>query len=91
MANIKIDYVLKGKRSSVSIDPMMFSVFSIRHGSEDNAREIIKQSIAEGSCYSTKDMTMSKSVQNMIFRDCCRPSLIDKYDNDEYQYDIEDF
>ena len=91
MATVKVDYVLDGKKSSITIDALMFNVYSIKCGSEEAARADIRQAISNYYCVSTQKMTMSKSVQNMIFRDCCRPSLIEKYDNYEGQFDIEDF
>jgi hypothetical protein len=91
MAKIKVDYTLNGKRSSVSVDRTMFIVFSIKMGSVEEAREDIRNAIANGYCMSSPNKTMAQSVQDMIFRDCCKPSLIDKLDNDEGQFDIEDF
>jgi hypothetical protein len=91
MGSVLVHYVLDGKKSSVTVDSLMFNVFAIKCGTQEDARRSIRMAIQNGLCVSTKDMTMSKSVQNMIFRECCRPSLITRYDNFEGQFDIEDF
>ena len=92
MTNVKIDYYLNGSKSSVTIDSFIFGVFCIQIGSESKARQHIRDSIQ--NCfpeYPPENITMSKWVLHNIFTLCCKPSLIDKYENYEGQFDFEDF
>ena len=91
MSTEKINYFLEGKQSSITMDKEMFDVFSILCGSEDDARFTVREWIRNGDCVSTPKMNLSKVIQWAVFRECCRPSLIKRYDNDDHQTDIEDF
>ena len=76
----------EGRRTSVSIDPLMFNCFALLVGSDKKARLEVRDYVKNAY-----RVPSSRDVQNFIFRRCCRPSLIDKYDNYEGQFDIEDF
>ncbi len=89
MNKVKVHFTFDGKRSSASIDRFMFEIYSIKCGSEGEARDRIRSAVSSG--IGVGKINLSSQIQNMIFRSCCRPSLIDKHDNNEGQYDIEDF
>lgn len=91
MYGVQVDYVKDGKRSSLTVDSLMFGCYAVHTGSKKKAKAMIRKYIKSGDCFVTPYMTLSKSVHNMIFRACCKPSLLERFEGEEGQYDIEDF
>lgn len=90
MYGVKVDFLKDGKRSSLTVDALMFGSYAVYWGSTRKAKAVIRKYIKSGDCFVTPDMTLSKSVHNMIFRTCCKPSLLERFEADEGQVDIEE-
>jgi len=73
------------KRTSVSINPMLWGLACCYFGSATEARKHVVGSMKN-------QPTNSEAINNNLLTLIAKPSLISKYENDlEIQFDIEDY
>lgn len=72
-------------QATILIDALLFNLYSLVVGSEENAIIEIKKAMKNGLVGS------SKAAKNLVAQSICKPEIWEEYENRKEKFKIEDF